>query len=316
VDVDVALDEVAPDVMIITETNVPHKENISYFGDGTDEAQMVYNFTLPPLLLYTLISGESKLLREWVNTLETPSSRATFYNFTASHDGVGVRPVEGILADQDLNALIEHIKGQGGQVSYKQNSDGSESPYEMNITYVDALNGPELSEELHLRRFIMSQAIALSLAGVPAIYIHSLLGTRNNAIGFQKTGVKRAINRPQLDVDKVVSEIQNKGNLKSLVFHRYVELLKVRISESVFHPNSQQYAVDIRNDNIFALQRTDISGKRVLCVYNITGVDQVVNLGNDWCEAADLLEPGFVTEGDFVLEPYQFRWLNHEPRTE
>src|SRR5690606_35016656 len=43
------LDEVAPDVRLITETNVPHPDNISYFGAGTNEAQLVYNFALPPL---------------------------------------------------------------------------------------------------------------------------------------------------------------------------------------------------------------------------------------------------------------------------
>ncbi|MDZ7542974.1 alpha-amylase, partial [Clostridium perfringens] len=48
------LDYFKPNTQIITETNVPHKENISYFGDTTNEANMVYQFALPPLVLHTL----------------------------------------------------------------------------------------------------------------------------------------------------------------------------------------------------------------------------------------------------------------------
>ena len=133
------LDVVAPDVMILTETNVPHTENISYFGTGRDEAQMVYNFTLPPLLFYTFVKEDAD------------SASNTFFNFTASHDGIGVRPLEGILPPQELDALIEVVKTNGGQVSYKRNPDGTESPYELNITYVDAILADPQRDELHHR---------------------------------------------------------------------------------------------------------------------------------------------------------------------
>ena len=133
------LDLAAPDVIILTETNVPHNENISYFGNGRDEAQMVYNFTLPPLLFYSMVKEDATVLSQWAKGLHLESAHNTFFNFTASHDGIGVRPLEGILDPAEMDGLIDIVKANGGQVSYRQDSDGSESPYELNITYVDAI---------------------------------------------------------------------------------------------------------------------------------------------------------------------------------
>ena len=133
------LDMVAPDVMILTETNVPHAENISYFGDGRDEAQMVYNFPLPPLLFFTFVKEDATVLSDWAKGLHLKSPDTTFFNFTASHDGIGVRPLEGILPPSEIDALVEIVKTSEGRISYKRNPDGSDSPYELNITYVDAI---------------------------------------------------------------------------------------------------------------------------------------------------------------------------------
>ena len=171
------LDLVFPDVIILTETNVPHDENISYFGDGRDEAQMVYNFSLPPLLFYSFVKEDATKLSEWAKGLYLESEQNTFFNFTASHDGIGVRPLEGILEPQELDGLIDIVRANDGQISYKKNPDGSESPYELNITYVDAILADNSAGRAE--KFLASQAIQYALPGVPATYIHSLLGSRN-----------------------------------------------------------------------------------------------------------------------------------------
>ena len=152
------LDVVAPEAVIITETNVPHAENIRYFGNGSDQAQMVYNFTLPPLLLHSLTVGDSHILARWAGDLSAPSDETTFFNFTASHDGIGVRPLEGILPRSEIETLVQLTRRNGGAVSFKHNSDGSQSPYELNITYLDALGG-------HPLKFLASQAIPHGSAG-------------------------------------------------------------------------------------------------------------------------------------------------------
>ena len=187
----------APDVILITETNVPHRENISYWGDGYNEAQLVYNFTLPPLTLHALQTGDATRLTTWAATLQTPSPQTTFFNFMASHDGIGLRPVEGILTPTEVAALADRALAHGGLVSYKRNPDGSQSAYELNIVYFDALNDPKANEPpaQQIDRFLASQAILLSLPGVPGIYVHSLLGSRNWPEGVAQTGHNRTINR-------------------------------------------------------------------------------------------------------------------------
>src|SRR6185295_13363349 len=170
------LDESAPFVQLITETNVPHIDNISYFGDGTNEAQLVYNFALPPLVLHTFRVGDATALSNWAKELTLPSDRVTFFNFLASHDGIGLNPARGILPDQDIEALVARAQAHGGFVSYKQNADGSKSPYELNINYFDALSNPnDHTEKIETQvdRFMAAQSILLALAGVPGIYFHS-----------------------------------------------------------------------------------------------------------------------------------------------
>ena len=196
------LDIIAPDVVLITETNVPHDENISYFGNGTNEAQMVYQFPLPPLVLHTMASGDSTHLTQWAQSLDGIGGRTSFFNFTASHDGIGLRPVTGILSDEEINTLVNRTKSHGGHVSYKSNSDGSQSPYEMNITYFDAITSPEITKsdpETAVKRFLVSQAMQLSLAGVPGIYLSSLFGARNWHEGVEETGRNRTINRRKFE---------------------------------------------------------------------------------------------------------------------
>lgn len=62
------IDNVAPGTVIITETNVPHKDNIAYFGAGDDEAHMVYQFSLPPLVLHAV---QNRTLRRFVRGRKT-----------------------------------------------------------------------------------------------------------------------------------------------------------------------------------------------------------------------------------------------------
>ncbi|MBZ0298944.1 MAG: sugar phosphorylase [Anaerolineae bacterium] len=304
------LDEVAPDVLIITETNVPHAENVSYFGDGDDEAQLVYNFVLPPLLFHTLLSGSARKLREWVNTLHTPSAQTTFFNFTASHDGIGVRPVEDLLEPDELAALIHHTEKSGGRVSYRRNPNGSQSPYELNITYVDAVTDADQPVAIRARRFLLSQAIMLSLAGMPAIYIHSLLGSHNNIEGMRQTGQNRTINRAKLKVDDVRVELEDPATFRAQVFAGYLHLIRTRIAHPAFHPNGTQQALNLGSDSILALLRTaPDQSEHMLAVYNVTDQIQPVDLNKVTdSPVMDLLSQKFVP-ARVSLEPYQTLWL-------
>jgi glycosidase len=275
------LDKCAPNTLLVTETNVPHLDNISYFGNGRNEAQMVYQFTLPPLVLNALLSGNARHLKQWAGGLEKVSNSSTFFNFLASHDGVGVVPAKSILSEAEVSELVKTVENHGGKVSYKNNPDGSQSPYELNITYFDALSHPDESsedDEQKIKRFLVSQAIMLVMQGVPGIYFHSLLGSHNWQAGFEQTGRNRTLNREKLDYDQLESLLSDPTSHTTLVFNRYTELIRQRISRPAFHPNAKQQIIQRPGDDaLFIVLRTATNGQeQVLAVNNVSGSKQVL----------------------------------------
>lgn len=309
------LNEVAPQTIVITETNVPHAENISYFGDGTNEAQMVYNFTLPPLLLYSMLTQNTQQLCNWINSLSTPSDKTTFFNFAASHDGIGVRPLEGILDNSALEMLTNKVEQRGGQVSYRNNSNGSRSAYELNITYVDAVTDPDLPMDLQVKQFVLSQAVAMALAGVPAIYIHSLLGSHNYQEGVEKLGYNRAINRAKLNLDDINVALDDPTSFRSQVFQKLSQLLKLRVQQSAFHPNAAQVAVDLQNDHVLGILREGIDREqRLLALHNFTPHAQTINIKETYFQNGyDLINHEAVPLHHIHLEPFVVRWITEAP---
>lgn len=266
------LDEVAPHVQLITETNVPHRDNISYFGDGTNEAQLVYNFSLPPLTLHALQTGDATPLTRWAQSLALHSDRVTWFNFLASHDGIGVNPARGILSDEAIAGILGRVQAHGGFISYKNLPDGSQVPYEMNINYLDALSNPSVGEpdELAAKKFLTAQAIMLSLQGVPGIYFHSLFGSRGDRAGAESSGIKRRINRPKLDRATLERELAAPGSLRSRVFRGCRELLATRAAHRAFAPASPQRVLEL-DARVFAVLRESADGgDRVLCLHNVS----------------------------------------------
>lgn len=306
---------VAPGSVLLTETNVPHEENISYFGQN-DEAHMVYNFSLPPLLLYSLLKEDTGLIADWAKSLPELGPDQTFFNFTASHDGIGVRPLQGLLEDTELDWLVDEVQDRGGRVSYKANSDGSKSPYELNITYMDALRHLD-DTETGLRRFLLSQAVVLAFKGVPAVYIHSLLGTPNDYAGVEETGQNRSINRKKWELDDLREALNEVDSNQARIFHKLSEWLRIRNQHPAFHPGSKMQVLDFGN-KVFGFLRTSRTGvQKILCLYNFSSEQQQV----PWIDCfptvtrrkklRELLSREFVAPVDdhLVLEPYFGQWL-------
>ena len=304
-----ALSEVAPYVYLITETNVPHADNISYFGDGTNEAQLVYNFALPPLTLHSFHTGDARVLSNWAKTLTLPSDKTTFFNFLASHDGIGLNPARGILSDAEIASLIDKVLEHGGLISYKHNADGSQAPYEMNINYFNALSNPNGDEPLGLQvdRFIASQASMLSLLGVPGIYFHSLFGSRGWIEGVKQTGRNRTINREKFQLDELQNELADEDSLRSKVFTRYSQLLKARSSSSAFHPHGTQKILDV-HPSVFAVERISPDGKsHALCLHNVSAKE--ITFATSHETAVDIFTDQPLQVSTVTLEPYQILWM-------
>jgi glucosylglycerate phosphorylase len=305
----VALDEVALHVHLVTETNVPHADNISYFGDGTNEAQLVYNFALPPLILHTFHTGNTRVLSNWVKTLTLPSDKTTFFNFLASHDGIGLNPARGILTDKEIDLLVDKALEHGGLISFKHNVDGSQSPYEMNINYFNALSNPNGDEPLGLQvdRFIAAQAIMLSLLGVPGIYFHSLFGSRGWIEGVKQTNRNRTINRQKCDLETLQNELADENSLRAKVFTRYRQLLLARSSSLAFHPHGAQEIADY-HPSVFAVERISPDGKvHALCLHNVSSHE--VTFRTKYGIATDLFTGRSLQVSNITLEPYQFIWM-------
>ncbi len=319
---------VDPDGVLITETNVPHAENISYFGSG-DEAHMVYNFSLPPLLLDAMVRADGGHLQQWAAGLDDPGRGASFFNFCASHDGIGLLPTHGILSDEERDSLTAVVKERGGRVSYKATKDG-EIPYEMNVNYLSAVTDPALPAGQRAETFLASQAVMLALAGVPGIYIHSLLGSENWTDGVEETGMNRTINREKLDFRKVIREVSDEGSLRHAVFSGFLQLLRARGSSPAFHPKSPQKVIS-SDKRLFVLYRgpygdPSVEGdeghtEAVLAIHNLSADVVEFRERKDrfpWPEEGVLKD---IVSGDLVvptregalfsleLEPYEVLWL-------
>jgi glycosidase len=294
------LDEVAPRVLLISETNVSHKDNISYFGDGTNEAQLVYNFALPPLLLHSFATGNAEKLTRWAQSLALPSDRVTYLNFLASHDGIGLNPARGILNDAEIDALVRRTLEHGGFISYKDMPDGSRSPYEMNINYLDALSNPAAGEpvELTARKFLAAHAILLSLRGVPGIYFHSMFGSRGDRAGAESSGLPRRVNRQKLEREELEAELADPASLRGQVFGGCRRDLQMRGRHAAFHPCGEQEVLAL-DPRVFAVRRISTNGTdRVLCLHNVS--EETVPV-----PAASVGGAGTVSR----LLPYQVLWV-------
>lgn len=326
------LDAVAPGVVLITETNVPQRENISYFGEPItiehageqitrgDEAQMVYQFSLAPLVLHTFLAQNSRRLSRWAANLLSPFTEALYFNFIASHDGIGVRPAEGILTSDEIQALVDCTIAHGGQVSYRNNPDGTKSPYELNITLFDFLNDPVKPDPKYdIARFLAAQAIMLSLAGVPGVYIHSLFGSSNCHQCVAESGRARSINREKFDWIELKSELEDGHSRPARVLSKFRRMLEIRQETTALHPLAAQQVVEI-DPNLFVLLRGDLEGDNILltCI-NIS--NQPIHLDLDMREFAlgkylrwrDLFSatsfPVFHGVLHMEIAPCQYLWL-------
>lgn len=305
---------VAPHVILLTETNVPHEENISYFGNG-DEAQMVYQFALPPLLLHALLRGDSAYLQKWARGLGGLPEGCSYFNFTASHDGVGVRPLSGLVPDEERDWMIERVKERGGRVNYRSLPDGSQSPYEMNITYRSALEVLD-NPEMGARRFICSQAVMLAMAGIPGVYFHSIVGEHNWSAGPEREGgVNRDINRRRLSWREIEELLDDPDGESGWIANVYASMLRVRRSCSAFHPDALQ-TIPKTVGKVFAILRESVDGERkVLCIYNFSQKD--LPLDRNWISeqlgcppTRNLLKKKRKLEDtDWHLGGYECAWL-------
>jgi sucrose phosphorylase len=305
------------EITLITETNVPNHENLTYFGNR-NEAHAIYNFSLPPLLVHALLSGSCEALNKWLMSMPQTQLGCAYLNFTASHDGIGLRPLEGLLSEEEKLAMIEAITGFGGLLSMRKTADGSDHPYEMNIALFDAMRGTlDGPDEHQIVRFVCSQTVMMSLQGIPAFYIHSLLASPNDTDGVKRTSHNRTINRSQLDYGELEAALGDETSTRHQVFHRLKQLIAIRSRQPAFHPNALQSVLQL-GTGVFGVERISLDqSQTILAIANMQPVAAVLNTvsldlapGSTWC---DLIsgEPCSSVPRELHLAPYQCIWLSN-----
>jgi len=309
----VLLESTGQDVRLITETNVPHEENVSYFGNN-DEAHLVYQFSLAPLLLYSYVFEDPSYLKDWAAHLSAPPGDATYLNFIASHDGIGLRPLEGLIPPERVNELVERMHERGGYVTLRKVGEDEEKPYEINISLFSAFGGTLDN----LPAYLAAHALLLSFQGVPAIYIHSLLASTNNHKGVEQTGRTRSINRGYWRVDHLEDRLKDPYSPQHNVLEAFKTMLKRRASIRAFAPSAEQWVVR-SPDKSFAMMRECLadgggSRQRVLVLANFASEAQQLFFNSEVLPQGEYLDllAGHRLPVDPALKlgPFQVVWLD------
>ncbi|MDX1517305.1 MAG: sugar phosphorylase [Woeseiaceae bacterium] len=306
-----------PSVMLITETNVPNRDNLTYFGNA-NEAHAIYNFSLPPLLIHSLLTGNCRHLKTWMMSMPPARHGTAYLNFIASHDGIGLRPTDGLLSPGERDAMLQALIGFGGKISMRTGPDGAPHPYEVNISLIDALSGTvDGPDKFRIERFLCAHAIMLALEGIPAIYIHSLLGTSNDYEGLARTGRYRSINRRSWSRAEIESLLDDPDSQQSQALRGLTGLLELRRRQKAFHPNAIQFTLQLGLE-IFGIWRQSIDRRQdIFSISNVTREPRTVELENINLVSTerwrDLISGREIEDGQTSLElsPYQTVWLSN-----
>ena len=304
-------DNVFPHVMLLPEANVPSKENIQYLGNGKNEAQLIYQFCFSTLVLYTFYSQNVIRLLEYLKNIPQLSENNYFFNVLATHDGIGLRPVLDILNENEINLILNEMKKRKVEISYKSEKNGKKTPYEMNVTYFDALNDINDSIENNIKKFIAAHAILLSIQGFPALYFHSLFGTRNYTEGFKKTGHPRTLNRRKFEYHELEGLLNNPESHESQIFKSISNLLQIRKTSTAFHPKSNQKVLNL-SKNIFSIVRE--KEDKILVLVNISNKSEIVKIPNNFKskKIKNLIDKQkFQKIMEIRLKPFEIMWLQN-----
>jgi sucrose phosphorylase len=297
------VDHVAPGARLLTETNVPHHENVSYFGDGHDEAHLVYQFALPPLVLHSFVAESTARLSAWAGSVGPVSDTATWFNFLASHDGIGLRATEGILDDEERARLVERTRAHGGRVSWATRPDGTRTVYELNLGYLDALCTVDEAHDSGVvaAKTLAAHSILFAFLGVPAVYYHSLVGSPPDLEGMVSSRINRRINRAVLDADRLTLELREDPR-RSRIFNGLRHLLDVRRTHEAFSPFGTQ-RVEHLDDRVFVLRRGEGTADELQCLTNVSGTEVIL----PGVRGFDVLTSTRVDP--LLLGPWQSAWL-------
>ena len=302
------------ETIIVTETNLPEKENLTYFGKN-DEANWIYNFSLPPLLIHAFLFENSSYLNQWSKKLPITKNGNSYLNFISSHDGIGIRPTEGIFDKKVLNNFLKRLKKNGSKFSYRKVQNKLKKVYEANITVFNALKKTDydLKGKFFLERYVSAHSIMISFEGIPAIYFNSLFGKSNDEAKYIITGNNRDVNRYKWNYKNISKKLSNKNSKQSIFFQKISNLLSIRRKQKAFHPNASRHNINL-GSKIFSFKRISINKKQtVICITNLSSKIQRANLNKIYHNWTNLIGSKIEIKNKLlILKPFETIWLSNK----
>jgi sucrose phosphorylase len=192
----------------------------------------VYDFFLPGLVIEALDRGTNNNLLRWIRELD--ESGIETVNMLGCHDGIPVLDLrgkevdgvyrEGLLSDDEIQAVIDNILERGGRIKNLYGADGRKiAYYQVNATYFSALGEDE-------QKLLLARAIQLFTPGTPQVWYLDLFAGKNDYAAADRggTGGHKEINRTTLSL----AEIEN--GLDTDIVRDQLKLLRLRNTHPAF----------------------------------------------------------------------------------
>ena len=299
--------------IIITETNLPEKENLSYFGNN-DEANWIYNFSLAPILVYSLLFEDSNKITKWSKNFPIAKLNNNYLNFIASHDGIGMRPIEGILSTNTQKKFLSRLKKNGGEFSYRKVQGVKKKVYEANITLFNAFKCSDFDKSgiFGFERYMAAHTIMISFDGIPAIYFNSMFGNSNDNSKYIISGNKRDLNRYRWNKDKIEDHLKDQNSKQNKYYKNMSNILAIRSKQKAFHPNAIRKTLKL-GANFFGIKRVSTDNKQsIYCITNMTSKLQLLKVNKNIFYKRNLFNSKLTKKsGKIQFEPFQTVWLTN-----
>ena len=299
--------------IIITETNLPEKENLSYFGNN-DEANWIYNFSLAPILVYSLLFEDSNKITKWSKNFPIAKLNNNYLNFIASHDGIGMRPIEGILSTNTQKKFLSRLKKNGGEFSYRKVQGVKKKVYEANITLFNAFKYSDFDKSgiFGFERYMAAHTIMISFDGIPAIYFNSMFGNSNDNSKYIISGNKRDLNRYRWNKDKIEDHLKDQNSKQNKYYKNMSNILAIRSKQKAFHPNAIRKTLKL-GSNFFGIKRVSTDNKQsIYCITNMTSKLQLLKVNKNIFYKRNLFNSKLTKKsGKIQFDPFQTVWLTN-----
>lgn len=183
----------------------------------TAEGYITYDFFLPGLIIDALETGSNKHLIRWARELQEKEIRVV--NMLGCHDGIPLLDLKGLIADEQIQKLIDVVVKRGG---YVKDLHGKKNMYyQVNATYFSALGENET-------KLLLARAIQIFMPGKPQVWYLDLLAGKNDHAAVEKAGPAghKEINRTNLTLEQAFKALEKNVVIKQLSLLRFRNTFK------------------------------------------------------------------------------------------